>query len=208
MSQLLNCICGGKAEMVEHDTPADGHWMGSDGYTEYKIRCTLCHIQTGSYIGKEGRKRAEETWANFMMRAVQPKTIEKQASPVNITIEKGGSSTEKPHPVDVVLGRVPRQKPEESHTLLIPRKEAIEIIKDDHEDWMQVETKIESQSRWQTFYIGIYKHKPTNKFYTVDFTRGSTKKQDSEYFYIDPVNFEEVEMRERIVEQYVKIGAQ
>lgn len=87
----------------------------------------------------------------------------------------------------------------------ILKKEAIEIVSEDHNDWKLIEEEIVDQRRWVTVYEGIFKHTPSGKFYSVDYEKGSTECQESEYFYDDEIEFTEVEQTEIIQKVWVKV---
>ena len=44
-------------------------------------------------------------------------------------------------------------------TLIIPKKEAEQIVNEDHDDWEMIKETIKNQSRWSThFFRSIQKH--------------------------------------------------
>lgn len=68
------------------------------------------------------------------------------------------------------------------------------IIWGDHEDWVTVvEEKCIDQSRWSLIYEGVFKHLPSNKYYSLVWSVGATEQQDERPFeYVNP---EPVEVR-------------
>jgi len=88
----------------------------------------------------------------------------------------------------------------------IIKEEAIDIVTGCHPDWTVVEDNITSQSRWETYYEAIVKHNPTNKYYTVDYSRGSTEQQDNQWFYGNEVEFYEVKQQEKTVLVWVPVN--
>lgn len=87
----------------------------------------------------------------------------------------------------------------------ILKKCALDIVRDRHEDWEMIEEEIVDQRRWVTVYEGIFKHNPSGKFYSVDYEKGSTECQESEYFYDDEIEFTEVEQKEVLTKVWVKV---
>ena len=84
-------------------------------------------------------------------------------------------------------------------------EDAREIAWDEHEDWEQVLEEITGQSRWSIDYMGICKHKPTNKTYRFYYSRGATESQDEEPYQYDDgeIDVIEVEQKEVSVMQWV-----
>lgn len=87
--------------------------------------------------------------------------------------------------------------------LILPVDEAENIIWSDHPDWEEIQTEITSQGRWDTYYEGVFKHMPTNKFYSVCWSKGSTEYQDVGLFEGEKeVEFIEVRPIEKMVIAY------
>jgi len=89
--------------------------------------------------------------------------------------------------------------------LVFSKEEAIDIVTDNHDDFTCVEETIQDQSRWNTYFKGIFINNKTNKHYSVIYGRGSTECQESELFYTDEVIFTEVELKEVITKEWVKV---
>lgn len=77
-------------------------------------------------------------------------------------------------------------------TLIIPKKEAEQIVNEDHDDWEMIKETIKNQSRWSTHFSGVFKNITTGKYYEVGYSRGSTEQQDDDLFYTQEVEFFEV----------------
>lgn len=85
-------------------------------------------------------------------------------------------------------------------------EEAREIVYSDHEDWEEVTKEIEDTSRWSIFYTGVFKHKPSDKLFEVDWSVGATEMQDESPFeYANEVSFYQVEPKEVKVIKYVRV---
>lgn len=87
----------------------------------------------------------------------------------------------------------------------ILKEEAINIVREDTEDWDMIEEKIVDQRRWVTVFEGIFKHKPSEKYYRVSYDRGSTESQENEYFYGKEIEFQEVEQKEVLKKVWVAV---
>lgn len=87
----------------------------------------------------------------------------------------------------------------------ILKEEADRIVGEDHEDWDRIEERIVDQRRWVTVFEGIFKHKPSEKYYRRSYERGSTECQDSEYFYGTEIEFQEVEQKEVLKKVWVAV---
>lgn len=87
----------------------------------------------------------------------------------------------------------------------IPKEEAERIVGHDHEDWKFVEEEIVDQRRWVTVFDGVFLHKPSGKHYSVSYEKGSTESQETEYFYGDEIEFQEVELKEVITKVWVAV---
>lgn len=73
-------------------------------------------------------------------------------------------------------------------------EEARNMVFGDHEDFNEVEINITDTSRWSILYEGVFKHLPTGKFYSTDWSVGATESQDERAFeYDDEVELVEVE---------------
>jgi hypothetical protein len=68
-----------------------------------------------------------------------------------------------------------------------------------------IEEEMVDQRRWVTVFEGIFLHKPSGKHYSVSYERGSTESQESEYFYEDEIDFQEVESKEIITKAWVAV---
>lgn len=81
----------------------------------------------------------------------------------------------------------------------LTNQEARDIVYDDHEDWEEVESNIVDSSRWSIQYVGVFKHLPTNKYYSLDWQVGATEQQEERPFeYTDPAPAE-VKQVEKLV---------
>lgn len=88
----------------------------------------------------------------------------------------------------------------------ILKEEAELIVGEDHEDWKLVEEEIVDQRRWVTVFDGVFLHKPSGKHYSVEYEKGSTECQDdTEYFYGDEIDFQEVELKEVVTKAWVAV---
>ena len=87
----------------------------------------------------------------------------------------------------------------------ILKEGAIQIVREDHEDWDRIEERIVDQRRWVTVFEGIFKHMPSGKHYSVSYEKGSTECQDSEYFYGKEIEFQEVEQKEIVTKAWVAV---
>jgi len=88
--------------------------------------------------------------------------------------------------------------------LILSPEEARSVVYQDHEDFELVQTTIVDKTRWSVIYHGVYKHLPTNKFYSVDWSVGATEQQDESPFEYDKeVEFIEVEPREVTVIKWI-----
>lgn len=61
-------------------------------------------------------------------------------------------------------------------------EEGREIIWDDHDDWSSVEEEIIDSRRWSNRYLGVFRHKPSGKFYQMSWSVGATEQQDEQPF--------------------------
>ena len=64
----------------------------------------------------------------------------------------------------------------------LSEKDARDIVYDDHEDWHKVEEELVDTSRWSIMYEGVFLHKPSNKYYSLDWSVGATEQQDERPF--------------------------
>lgn len=66
-------------------------------------------------------------------------------------------------------------------------KQGRSIVYGDNENWETIEEKIVEISRWSILYEGVFKHKPTGKFYSIGWNAGATGMQDEHPFdYYEP----------------------
>ena len=86
----------------------------------------------------------------------------------------------------------------------LSKTEAEDIVYEEHEYWIKIEEKIVGQSRWTTNYSGIFKHIPSERFFKVWYSRGSTEYQETDLFCNDEVEFIEVELKEVLITQWVE----
>lgn len=83
-------------------------------------------------------------------------------------------------------------------------EEARWMVCDDHDDFEAIEENITDTSRWSIHYEGIFKHTPTGKYYSVDWSVGATEQQDERAFEYDTeVELTEVEQVEVTVTKWV-----
>ena len=68
--------------------------------------------------------------------------------------------------------------------LILSHDDACNVVFEDHSDFTDVPDteKIEDKSRWETFYSKIVKQKSTGKYYSIDWSRGSTEYQEHGLF--------------------------
>ncbi len=86
-------------------------------------------------------------------------------------------------------------------------EEAREVVWDESADWEHVPgtTHIIDQRRWVTVLDAVFKHKPTGKFYSLSWERGSTEYQECLPFEYDGPVLEEVELREVVTTEWVGV---
>lgn len=85
-------------------------------------------------------------------------------------------------------------------------EEAREVVWDDHEDFTTIEKEITDTSRWSIQYEGVFKHEPTGKFYSADWSVGATEQQDESPFeYETEVEFTEVAPQEITIIKYLPV---
>ncbi len=89
--------------------------------------------------------------------------------------------------------------------LTVPKDIAEQIVYEDHDDWEKIEETIVDQTRWNTHYEGIFRYIPTNRFYKIGYSKGSTECQDTDLFYKDEVEFYEVELKEVVVKKWMVV---
>lgn len=83
---------------------------------------------------------------------------------------------------------------------------ARDVVYEDHEDWVTVESKTTDKTRWEVWYEGVFKYIPTGKHYSVSWGVGATEMQDTRPFEYDKeVEFTEVVQKEVVVKQWVSI---
>lgn len=93
-------------------------------------------------------------------------------------------------------------------TLTLPAKEARLIVWEEDEDWEKVQNteEITSNSRWSIFRTAIFRHIPSSKFYSFDWSSGATECQDEKpYEYEKEVKVTEVVEKEVVVKQWVPV---
>jgi hypothetical protein len=90
----------------------------------------------------------------------------------------------------------------------IVKEEAERIVYEDAEGWEMISETIEDQRRWVTVFSGMFRHIASGKVYEVSYEKGSTECQDdTELFYDDPVEFDEMEEREVTVKQWFPVAS-
>lgn len=85
----------------------------------------------------------------------------------------------------------------------LTKDEACDIVCDDHDDWITVETNIVDNSRWSIMLEGIFQHGPTGKFYQLSWNVGATEQQEEtpfEYYDPEPVEVHQVEKMVKVWE--------
>jgi hypothetical protein len=88
-------------------------------------------------------------------------------------------------------------------------KEAQRAVYEDHEDFQVIKDEIYDTGRWSDYHNCILKHLPTNKFFEVNYSQGSTEMQDEYAFeYENEVTFSEVEPYEKTITAYRKVKTQ
>lgn len=83
-------------------------------------------------------------------------------------------------------------------------EEARLIIYGDTSEWDEIERNTTDTSRWSVYFEGVFKHIPSGKHYTVDWSEGATEMQDEAPFkYAKDVAFTEVELKEVTIKKWV-----
>lgn len=80
----------------------------------------------------------------------------------------------------------------------ITADEAERIVYGDHDDWEEIRgtEEIVEQDRWSTTFSAVWLHKPSQKYYSAYYTRGSTEVQEGMDLFPEDPDFYEVECRE------------
>jgi len=90
--------------------------------------------------------------------------------------------------------------------LILTPEEARRIVRDDHEDWNEVERQIVDSSRWSIHKDGIFLHIPTQKHYRFYWSVGATEIQCEEpYEYDEKVEVFEVVEKEVLKKEWVEV---
>ena len=89
--------------------------------------------------------------------------------------------------------------------MILTKREGREVVYGDDEDWETVVTEIIEHSRWTVMHEGVFKHKPTNKFYRLYWSVGATEQQDEQAFEYDDPNPIEVIEKQVMKTEWVKL---
>lgn len=92
--------------------------------------------------------------------------------------------------------------------MIISKEEAEEVVFEDSKDWeiLRNTKNIIYTSRWTKTYKAVTLHKPTNKYYHIEWTVGATEIQEGiEPFDTDEVELIEVVEKEVLVKQWVPV---
>lgn len=86
-------------------------------------------------------------------------------------------------------------------------EDARAVVCEDHEDWsIVVDEQIINHGRWSLICEIIARHKPSNRCYRFNFSRGATEQQDEQPFeYEDSVEVPEVKLVERVVKVWEEV---
>ena len=79
------------------------------------------------------------------------------------------------------------------------------VVYGDHEDWETVETSITEATRWSICKIGVFKHLPTGRFYSMFWSKAATEMQDEQPFEYAKPNLTEVHQVEKLVKKWVRV---
>jgi len=90
--------------------------------------------------------------------------------------------------------------------LILTPEEALSIVRDDHDDWKEIECNIVANSRWSIQKLGVFLHIPTQKYYEFGWSIGSTEMQNEEpYEYDKQVEVCEVVEKEVLRKEWVDV---
>ena len=104
---------------------------------------------------------------------------------------------------EIKLPVQPPVKPSKYYTITMSAEDASMLLMGDLEDWELIGDEIIGQSRWDTHHKAIVKNE--DKFYSMNYSRGSTEIQDNGFFgYCDTVELREVEPVKVVKIQYVE----
>jgi len=90
----------------------------------------------------------------------------------------------------------------------VTKEEARNIVWEEHDDFELVPNteQIIDTSRWSIYKEAIFLHKPTNKYYNLDWSIGATERQDEQPFdHTNPVLIE-VEEKELLVKKWIPVA--
>lgn len=86
------------------------------------------------------------------------------------------------------------------------KEEARNVVWEDHDDFKMIENEMVNQRRWETDFECVVQQISTGKYYSVEYSKGSTEQQDVRPFeYDDEVEFTEVEPYEVTKIKYRKV---
>ena len=82
--------------------------------------------------------------------------------------------------------------------MTVTKQQAQNIVWDDTDEWLKIQNNIVDTSRWSESHEGVYKHKPTNKYYEFGWSEGLTERQEEQPFEYDDdiITPQEVESKE------------
>jgi len=91
--------------------------------------------------------------------------------------------------------------------MIVTKEEAQRIVWEDTEHFEMIETNTEDTSRWSTYMSGVCKHIESGKFYSLNWSVGSTEMQDESPFEYGPgeIDLHEVEQVEVMVKQWMSV---
>lgn len=87
-------------------------------------------------------------------------------------------------------------------TMKLTKEEGRELLQEDLDEWETVESQITYTSRWSIHHEGIFKHVPSNKYYSMCWSVGATEQQDEQAFEYDDPELTEVEPYDKIVKAW------
>lgn len=100
---------------------------------------------------------------------------------------------------EIKLPGQPPVKPSKYQTITMLAEDASMLLMGDLEGWVVVEDEIVGQSRWETQHKVIVNNFVEDKFYYIEYSRGSTEMQDNGCFNdCDTVELTEVEPFETV----------
>ena len=87
----------------------------------------------------------------------------------------------------------------------LTQEEGNEVVWEDSEDWVKIESNIVDQRRWVTVHEGIFEHIPSGKFYQMSWECGSTEQQYQKPFEYNDPELTEVHQVEKTIKVWESI---